>query len=483
MSPSTTSILLRGGTVIVHDEQDHVTCSPNTDILIVGNKIEKISRDIQAPDGAETQLKGRHANELLLDYFSSGSYFTSSIFSATDVFWGQLGGCLEMLHAGTTTVVDHAHMNYTPDHNHNAISATVSSGIRSVFCYVPTTRLASWHPFEVNNDYLEPWVLSTFDALAAAAPFGDNGTVTLGFGFDGWFLPREAIHSLFARVKRAGVQTVTTHCVAPPSLAAGGSSLFATLDSYGLLDEHMLLSHCTGMDARDAGLCLDRKAWISSTPDTELQMALGTSVCFRDDLGVQSRCSLGVDCHSNNSGGIVSQMRLGLQAARGRSNEAFHNAGKDPVRVHKTVEEAYNLGTVAGARALNRADALGSIAPGKLADLVIFSGTSPAMVCAAAHDPVAAIVLHSSPADIETVLVDGRVVKRDGRLVATRLDSWGRSVVGGGADEVGWGEVARRLGDSRKRIQGQIERHDAVEARKGVIGAFHFDESKIAESV
>jgi hypothetical protein len=78
-------------------------------------------------------LKGRHANHLLLDYFPAGNpsplifktfvalltlqgNLTSSIHSPADLFWGQLGGCLECLDVGTTTVVDHAHMNYSPDH-------------------------------------------------------------------------------------------------------------------------------------------------------------------------------------------------------------------------------------------------------------------------------------------------------------------------------------------------------------------------------
>jgi cytosine/adenosine deaminase-related metal-dependent hydrolase len=43
--------------------------------------------------------------------------FQSSNHSPSDVYWGQLGGCLECLDAGTTTVVDHAHMNYSPEHS------------------------------------------------------------------------------------------------------------------------------------------------------------------------------------------------------------------------------------------------------------------------------------------------------------------------------------------------------------------------------
>jgi hypothetical protein len=43
--------------------------------------------------------------------------FASSLHSPSDMYWGQLGGCLECLDVGTTTVVDHAHLNYSPEHS------------------------------------------------------------------------------------------------------------------------------------------------------------------------------------------------------------------------------------------------------------------------------------------------------------------------------------------------------------------------------
>jgi cytosine/adenosine deaminase-related metal-dependent hydrolase len=58
----------------------------------------------------QTQLKGRHANELLLEYMASGN-LQSSNYTREDLYWGQLGGCLEAINAGTTTVVDHSHIN------------------------------------------------------------------------------------------------------------------------------------------------------------------------------------------------------------------------------------------------------------------------------------------------------------------------------------------------------------------------------------
>ena len=75
--------------------------------------------------------------------------------------------------------------------------------------------------------------------------------------------------------------------------------------------------------------------------------------------------------------------------------------------VGHTGEQAFNLATLLGARAAKGGDKIGSIAVGKFAGLVLFKQNSPSMVCATAQNPVAAIILHSSPADVDTVIVSG----------------------------------------------------------------------------
>ncbi|KAL0565834.1 hypothetical protein V5O48_016182, partial [Marasmius crinis-equi] len=126
-----TSLLLKNGTVLIHDENDQVTPT-RVDILVQGNIIARIEPDIAASAGTEiidctnkiispgfvdghqhvwqTFNKGRHANENLIEYMPPGN-MTSNIHSREEIFWGQLGGCLNLLNAGTTTVVDHAHLN------------------------------------------------------------------------------------------------------------------------------------------------------------------------------------------------------------------------------------------------------------------------------------------------------------------------------------------------------------------------------------
>lgn len=145
-----------------------------------------------------------------------------------------------------------------------------------------------------------------------------------------------------------------------------------------------------------------------------------------------------VDCHANNLGSIVSEMHIDLQEARGISNAKFEAQDKAPKKVFKTMEVAFNLGTIQGARVVRVEDNIGSIKEGKMADLVIFNATSLGMVCAADHDPVAAVVLHSSPGDIEAVMVDSIWRKRSGALLPVKVEAEAHAIVG--KDELRWSE-------------------------------------------
>ncbi|KAE8451450.1 hypothetical protein EG329_004079 [Mollisiaceae sp. DMI_Dod_QoI] len=503
----TTTMLLQGGTVLVHDEDDHVHAI-KADILIEGNTIAKIEAGIKPPSGTrvidckdkiltpgfvdthhhvwQTLLKGRHGNDLLLDYFPKGN-FTSSVHTTEDFFWGQLGGCLAMLDAGTTTVVDHAHLNYSPESSKAAIAADISSGIRSVFCYCPTPRMESWKPFKFSSqDMLPDWVMSTMSELASKAPFGD-GRITLGLAFDGFWYPKEVVVDLFTKARDMGIKLITTHYVR--NALQSPNSPIELLHNYGILNStfNYLFSHTSNCTPRDASLILSSSSHASTTPSTELQMSCGTPSAFHPTLSahLQSQCSIGIDCPSNQSVSIPSELRLLLQHARGMHNQKFVDQGKVPRTVNWSVEEAFNLGTIMGARAAGLGEMVGSLRVGWRADVLVWEACSPAMVCAAQEDPVQAVVLHGSVRDIEMVVVDGVVRKERGRLREVDLrrgrEVWGGDGVEGGRVE--WKDVARELVMRRERVEGEIEGLDMEEARRGVIEGFYIDEKVIVDSV
>ncbi|KAF1851372.1 Metallo-dependent hydrolase [Cucurbitaria berberidis CBS 394.84] len=499
---SSTSTLLQGGIALVHDTNDHVVPT-KTSILIENGKIAKIAQNIAAPEGTviidctdkiispgfidthhhgwQTQLKGRHANEQLLEYMVTGNSQHYQ-YSSEDVFYGQLAGMLEGIAAGTTTVVDHAHITVSPDHVRLAIAATASSGIRSVFCYTPMMRVKQFNLLGYHSNIFEDWVMQTFNEIADHGPFG-TGRVTLGFAFDSFFLPAEMIKDIFAQVKAKGVKTITCH-----GSVILGKSVVQNLASLDLLDESIIISHGGTLKKADAELVKAAGAFISSTPSTELQMAMGRPYCFDasfqdggvsgDSVGFQDNGSLGVDCHSCTAGSIISEAKLGLQNARNHFNEFHMKQGKIPRTLPQNlrVESAFNLATIKGAEAANLSHEIGRIAEGYDADLVIFDSFSPSMVGAAQHDPVAAIILHSSPADIDTVIVGGVVRKRDFKLLPVPLEGCAKKTAG--QDVLGWNSIANEVVTSREKMQKEIDKIDFKEAKGTLIKLFHIDESK-----
>lgn len=149
--------------------------------------------------------------------------------------------------------------------------------------------------------------------------------------------------------------------------------------------------------------------------------------------------------------------------------------------MHYTVAEAYNLATIRGARAAKMGDRVGSIAEGKQADLVIFSGTSPGMVGAAQHDPVAAIILHSNPSDIEYVIVDGVVRKSAGKLVNVDIDARAQSHVD--APKLSWDDIASQVIKRRAVLQKKIEQIDMPAATEALIDQWYLDRSKLVDEL
>lgn len=134
-------ILLKGGTLLLHDADDNVVPT-RADLLIEGDRIARIEADIPAAPASavkvvdctskivspgfvsthahlwQSQLKGRHPNHTLVEYMPAGCY-AGTFYGTRDLFWGQLAGAMESVDSGTTTVVDHSHLNLGPDYREN----------------------------------------------------------------------------------------------------------------------------------------------------------------------------------------------------------------------------------------------------------------------------------------------------------------------------------------------------------------------------
>lgn len=251
------------------------------------------------------------------------------------------------------------------------------------------------------------------------------------------------------------------------------------MSSCGLLGPDILLSHANNLSSENLKLLRESGASVSATPSTELQMSHGDPVC----LTALDCSSLGVDCHSACASFMPTQMMLALQMGRAERNRKFEKAGKWPNSIGHKVEDVFNLGTILGAKAIGLDKDIGSLQKGKKADIVIFEGTSPNMVAVSERDPVAAIVLHSSVRDVNTVIVDGIVRKQNGQLLEVSIPQG----IGPDAKDgpiYTWSDIAREITKGMHVMEGfKLESCDAEIARKGLIEAFHIDTSSGADEV
>jgi cytosine/adenosine deaminase-related metal-dependent hydrolase len=246
------------------------------------------------------------------------------------------------------------------------------------------------------------------------------------------------------------------------------------LHASGLLGPDILLTHGNGTTPEQASLLTEAGTYIVSTPDAEIFMASGADpVAFREDLPLMC---LGADCHSCGPVSMMHQMQIALASDRGMQNSKTFAEGHYPKKMRATVQKAFNLATIQAARAIKMDKDIGSIAVGKLADLVIFDTTSPSISCAADHDPLTAIVRHAGVREVETVIVGGKIRKHDGSLQNVHLEE-GREVgfdlkheAVESKDGLSWKQVAKELSLSRGQIQGRIDKVNKELAKEKLIG-------------
>lgn len=173
--------------------------------------------------------------------------------------------------------------------------------------------------------------------------------------------------------------------------------------STGWLGEDVWMAHCVHMSDEDIAAFARTGTGVAHCPSSNARLAAGTAP-IPDMLQAGVPVGLGVDgTASNESGELGTELRTSLLVHR-----LHGGAGA------LTPRQALRMGTMGGARVLGRESEIGSIEPGKLADLVLWKTDGP--LHASIADPVAALTLGAMP-PIALTLVNGHPVVRDGGLV------------------------------------------------------------------
>jgi cytosine/adenosine deaminase-related metal-dependent hydrolase len=174
------------------------------------------------------------------------------------------------------------------------------------------------------------------------------------------------------------------------------------LERMGWLAEEVWCAHCVHLSTEDVASFGRAGVGVAHCPTSNLRLGAGVAP-VRELVDARVRVGLGVDgSASNERSDLLFEVKQALLVARGRGGPAA-----------MTAREALRLGTRSGARVLGRDD-IGSLAPGKCADLAVWR--TDGLEFGGAADPVAALVL-SAPHRVERLYVAGEEVVRDGQLV------------------------------------------------------------------
>jgi 5-methylthioadenosine/S-adenosylhomocysteine deaminase len=419
-------ILFKGGCVLTLDRS--IGNFRQADVLVEGSKIAAVAPNINAADAEVIDASNmivmpgfvdthRHIWEGILRNIGTDvplegdvSYLTfilntlAPVYRPEDVYAGNLVSILGAIDAGITTVLDWSHIQATPEHTDAGIRALQETGIRAVFAYgnpwwkYPDPEQDNWFRNTAKKYFSSKDGLLT---LAYAPPGPEFTPFEMAKGH--WQLAREHDARITVHV---GVGT------------AGKHDKVGEMGRAGLLKDDTTYIHCTTLNDAEIQMIVDTGGTVSLACPVEMMMGHGMPPIQRFlDRGL--RPSLSVDVETNVPNDMFTQMRsvLSLQRALVFERVLSNKGAPDFLNARDALEFA----TVEGARANGLAHKIGTLTPGKEADIILLR--TDRINVMPVNDPIGAVVWGMDTSNVDSVFIAGKAMKRNGTLLNVDLDS------------------------------------------------------------
>jgi 5-methylthioadenosine/S-adenosylhomocysteine deaminase len=423
-------LLIRGGWLLTMDA-DLGDC-PAGDVLIENGKIAAVANSIAVTDADVLDATGHIVMPGLVDThrhtwqscvrhrcgdLDSPGYFEEMLFRRgpryrpQDVYIATLLGAVSALDSGTTTMLDWAHIVNTPDHSDAAIAALAESGVRAIFAHGwPLIDPASWmvnsergHPEDIRR--LRKQYFSSSDGLLTLAMAGRGPEMTTA----------EVWQSDLRLARELAIRS-TIHMG-----AAGRGPRYHAIEQMNqaaTLGEDLTFVHCTTNSDAELKMMSDNGVTASLGIQVEQVTPAYGDLPLDRMLSAGLRPSLSSDTETKGAGDLFTQMKLALSSYRAWVTNGHSRADRAPA--HLSLRQVLEFATIAGAKANGLADRVGSLTPGKQADIVLIRATD--LNLAPVSDAVGAVVLGAHAGNVDTVMVAGNIIKRHGRMVNCDLE-------------------------------------------------------------
>ncbi|MCB8943320.1 MAG: amidohydrolase [Ardenticatenaceae bacterium] len=408
-------IIIRDCHVLQNAPGEGLTIARDCDIVVEGQEIVAIRpTTLEVADGV-TVVEGRgmlampglintHAHAPMVIFrglaedvsierwFNEFMWPLESNLTEEDVYWGMLLALAEMIEAGVTTVADHYFFM------ERAAQAVTEAGTRAALGYA------------VFGD-------RGYEALAATADFAEQWQGRADGRITTWMAPHapytcddDFLRTAVDHAKRLGVG-IHIHAAeemgqTKASLEKRGMTPIQVLAETGILDVPTIIAHGCGILPEDITILRQAKqVGVAHAPKTYLKLGMGlTPITALREAGIA--VGLASDgAVSNNTLDILESLRLMAMLQK-------HEA-RDPEVM--TISEALDIAFNGSAAVLGLGDRIGRLAPGYLADIVLLdmSGTHHQPL----HSMSASLVYNARAGDVQTVMVNGRLLMQDRQLL------------------------------------------------------------------
>jgi 5-methylthioadenosine/S-adenosylhomocysteine deaminase len=402
-------ILLKGGVVLSLDPQ--VGDFAQADVLIEDGKIREVRPNIFVPEDSaaivdatnrivlpgfidshhhfyQGILRSILTNGLLNpDYGRDVSGTLTAAYQPSDVYAGVLVTALGMIDAGTTAAVDTSQVSHTPEHSDAGIRALQESGLRAVYAYSRGAGPNSQYPGDIAR--LQRNTFSTSDQLL---------TLALGGTLDA---------KIFAVAREAGVPAVSH------GVNGDTERTLVELGRRGLLaagDEYIHCTHLSGIAWR---LIKDTGGHVSLAPPIEMAMGHGMpAIQNAIDNGIRPSLSSDVDVTMAQDPFTIMRATFTLQRLLALQRT---RAGEQNVPRLLTCREVLEFATIEGARCALIDRKVGTLTPGKEADIVMLRADR--INVWPLNNAPGVVVNLMNPSNVENVFIAGKIKKWRGNLV------------------------------------------------------------------
>jgi 5-methylthioadenosine/S-adenosylhomocysteine deaminase len=415
------ALVIRGGYVLTMDPA--AGDLPGADVHIADGRIVAAGPDLAVPPGTgELDAAGMivapglvdthwHMWNTLLRSMSADpagpGYFkvmigAGRVYGPDDIYASTRLACAEAVSSGITTVHDWCHNVRDPGYAEAGVRALAESGLRARFSY----GVAAGHPSDQTMD------LDGLERLHRDwGACSEGGRLSLGMAWRGPGGSNPAVR-VPAAVYRPEIEAaralglpVTVHASGPRT----AQGQVAVLAADGLLGPDLQVVHANCATGDEVAALVDAGTQVSVSPHSELLIGYGlprTAEFLAAGIGV------GLSVDSTVLTGNADMFSI-MKVTQGIVNAGAHE------EFAMTHRQALSLGTVDGARSLGLGAVTGSITPGRQADIICVATGEPNL--GVLTDPAHMLVTAAQPANVDTVIVDGRVLKRGGALTAVDL--------------------------------------------------------------